>query len=117
MSSKPTFKQCGETKRQLWVKIKNKQGASFNLGVLYGYSSESRVDNELIDNWFYDLEKTYSTYEEDPTILVGDLNAHIGNDADGIIGNHKNINTNGEKLHKINIFLVFLIMWNLAFDK
>ena len=84
----------------IWVKIKIKE-MNYVMAICYGYSSESRVGKEIIDEWWYELEKELSKYTEENVLIIGDLNAHIGNDENGIQNNHENINHNGEILRNL----------------
>ena len=81
----------------MWTKIKVKE-ISYIMAVCYGFASESRVEKEEIDEWWYNLETEISNYQEEKIILVGDFNAHIGNQEYGIKDNNPEINHNGENL-------------------
>ena len=81
-------------KEQMWVKIQN-ANMSFNLGIMYGLH-ETRCSDEEIDEWFFKLESSISKWVDEPVIIVGDMNAHIGNDGSGIEGNNSDINKNGK---------------------
>ena len=84
----------------MWVKLKVKN-QNYIIAIVYGYSGESRVEEDEIDEWYYSLEKEISKYTEEKVIIVGDLNAHIGNDEDGIEGNIEKINQNGKLLRSL----------------
>ena len=84
-----------ETYEQVWVKINNSIFA-----VVYA-PIESRTEPAEIEEWYYELEKDYSIWQEEQVIIVGDLNSHIGNDHLGIQGNHKNISKSGEILRSL----------------
>ena len=84
---------------QIWIKFQNKK-YSFIVAVLYGHACESRA-SEQIDEWYYQMEKSYSEHEEEPILLVGDFNAHIGCDEEGLENNHPEINQNGRKLRSV----------------
>ena len=84
----------------MWVKLKVKD-QNYIVAIVYGYSGESRVEEEDIDEWYYSLEKGISNYIEDKVIILGDFNAHIGNDEDGIEGNIEKINQNGKLLRSL----------------
>ena len=84
----------------MWVKLKFKN-QNYIIAIVYGYSGESRVEEDEIDEWYYSLEKEISKYTEEKVIIVGDLNAHIGNDEDGIEGNIEKINQNGKLLRSL----------------
>ena len=72
----------------------------FRLCIVYGLQ-ESRSSEDDIDDWYYNLEKTIAENEEEPLLIVGDLNAHIGNDENGIHHNTPHINTNGRLLREM----------------
>lgn len=95
-------------KEQMWVKIKTPAG-SYNMGILYGLH-ETRSTNEEIDEWFYKLETSISKWADEPILIIGDMNAHIGSDDKGICGNHNEINKNGRwwraLIERRNILLV-----------
>ena len=80
----------------MWVVIKC-IGWKFRIGIVYGLQ-ESRADDEKIDNWFYELEEHYARDAEEPTLIIGDFNAHIGDKSDGITGNLSKVNKNGDRL-------------------
>lgn len=81
-------------KGQMWIKIKT-QSWSCNLGIVYGLHECRSTENE-IDDWFFKLESSLAKYSDESIILVGDMNAYIGNDDKGIDGNHQEINKNGK---------------------
>ena len=89
-----------EKHEMMWIKIKVKD-QSYIFAVVYGYAGESRVEDDEIDDWHYTLEKGISEYGEEKVILVGDFNAHIGNDEEGIKGNIEKINQNGKRLRSL----------------
>ena len=41
-----------------------------------------------MEEWYYELEKEYCKWEEHKVIIIGDLNAKVGNGITGIEGNH-----------------------------
>ena len=84
---------------QMWLQISDKTW-KFNLCVAYGLQ-ESRSTKEEIDDWYYNIEKAYAENQDEPTLIIGDLNALVGNDEHGIKNNHPIINTNGEKLRSM----------------
>ena len=61
---------------------------------------KAQSSEEQIEEWFYQLEKEYATCSEEPVLLVGDFNAHVGNDSEGIKHNLSRINSNGRKLRE-----------------
>ena len=79
---------------QMWVKIKT-PSMSYNMGILYGLH-ETRSNNEEIDRWFYKLESSIAKWTDEPILIIGDMNAHMGNDDQGIDKNHNEINKNGK---------------------
>ena len=81
-------------KEQMWVKIKTQSG-DFNMGILYGLH-ETRSTNEEIEEWFYKLGTSISKWSNEPIVILGDMNAHIGCDDKGIVGNHQDVNKNGK---------------------
>ena len=84
----------------MWVKLKIKD-QNYVIAIVYGYSGESRVEEDDIDEWYYSLEKEISNHIEEKVIILGDFNAHIGNDEDGIQGNIEKINQNGKALRSL----------------
>ena len=80
----------------MWVFIKCIEW-KFKIGIVRGLH-ESRSDDEKIDNWYYELEEHYAMDADEPTLIIGDFNAHIGNKLDGIPGNISKVNKNGEDL-------------------
>lgn len=95
-------------KEQMWVKIKTQSG-DYNMGILYGLH-ESRSTNDEIEEWFYKLETSISKWADEPILILGDMNAHIGCDEKGIVGNNQDINKNGkwwrELIDERNITLI-----------
>ena len=79
---------------QMWVKL-NTSTWSCHLGVVYGLHETRHTDDE-IDEWFFKLESTISKLTSEPILIIGDMNAHMGNDENGIAGNHGEINKNGK---------------------
>ena len=88
-----------ESHEQICVEISSKN-EKFRLCVAYGLQ-ESRSSEDDIDDWYYNLEKTVAENEEKPLLIVGDLNAHIGNDDEGIHYNTSHINSNGRSLREM----------------
>ena len=79
-----------EEHEHLWVKINN-----IIIALVYGYI-ESRTDMTTIEDWYFELEKSYSKWQDQNVMIIGDINAHIGNDEQGIEGNDEKINKSGE---------------------
>ena len=50
---------------QVWIKFRNVHKSTFIVAAVYGHASESR-DKEQIDEWYYQLEKSYSEHQEEP---------------------------------------------------
>lgn len=83
----------------IWIKCKT-NNYSFIIATVYGLQ-ESQTNEERIDDWYYHLEEQYSKWNDEPVLLIGDFNAHVGNDHLGISGNTSKINTNGRKLREM----------------
>ena len=79
-----------EEHEQMWIKFNNNI-----IAVVYGLI-ETRVDIKVIEDWYFELEKQYSTVQDQNVIIICDINAHVGNDYLGITGNHEGINKSGE---------------------
>ena len=67
------------------------------IALVYGYI-ETRTDIKIIEDWYFELEKTYSKWQDDQILIIGDINAHIGNDCLGVEGNTSKVNKSGEIL-------------------
>ena len=88
-----------EKYEHLWAKITiNKQ--SFVIGAVYGIANETTTNKEEIEEWHEELEETYIKYANEKVIIIGDFNAHIGDDEEGIEGNLKKKNKNGKLLRE-----------------
>ena len=64
---------------------------------------EENVSQLFISNFVRELEKDLVEIKEHTTeniILVGDFNAHIGNDKEGVSGNHEKIGRNGKEYRR-----------------
>lgn len=88
-----------EDSEQLWIKCNDKKW-SWRIGTVYGLQ-ESQVTEEETERWFYNLEREISNCSDEPMLIIGDTNAHVGNDEDGIKGNLDKINRNGRKLREL----------------
>ena len=84
---------------QIWVQI-SVNNFKFNIAAVYG-PVESRTSTKEVNNWYYELEKSYAENDMKPTMIIGDFNAHVGNDDQGITGNSSNIDCGGEALRII----------------
>ena len=88
-----------EKYEHLWAKITvNKQ--TFVIGVVYGIANETTINKEEIEEWHEQLEQNYIKYANNKVMIIGDFNAHIGNDEEGIEGNLKKKNKNGRLLRE-----------------
>ena len=83
----------------MWVKFIS-HNMEFRVAAVYGLQ-ESHVSEEQIESWFCDLESEYATCSEESVILVGDFNAHVGNDSEGIHNNKTKLNSNGRKVRDL----------------
>ena len=79
----------------MWLKVNDTI-----LAVVYG-PIESRVDISVIEDWYFELEKEYSTYQDEKVLIIGDINAHVGNDHLGVEGNHEQTNQSGVILRSL----------------
>ena len=88
--------------QQIWAIIRTKT-YSFRICIVYGYSSEERVSQEELEEWYVVLEEEYMKQMEYDTIIIGDFNAHTGSDELPINLNGKNLNALIERRNLINI--------------
>ena len=89
-----------EKHEQMWVKLTSAK-VDYIFGIMYGIASEGRAEKGEIEEWYNDLETQLIKYMENPVIIIGDMNAHIGNDSEGIIGESPYINKNGHMLRNL----------------
>ena len=85
-----------ETEEQVWAKINN------TIICLAYAPIESRTEKSDIEEWYYELEKEYCKWDDQKVIIIGDLNAKVGNGKDGVKGNHPEISTSGKILQSLN---------------
>ena len=88
-----------EELEQLWIQV-TVNNFKFNIAAVYGII-ESRASTTEINNWYYELEKSYAENDSKPTMIIGDFNAHVGNDNQGISGNNNSIDSGGEALRNL----------------
>ena len=80
----------------LWLKVKGKE-SEIVIGAVYS-PCENITTKKAITEFVNELQKDLKEIKENITeniILVGDFNAHMGNDREGIQGNHPTIGKNG----------------------
>ena len=85
----------------LWVKIKGKD-EDLAIGGIYS-PCEDNVSKTGISDWVRELEKDFMEINENETnniLMIGDMNAHVGNDEHGIKGNNEKIGTNGQEYRR-----------------
>ena len=85
----------------LWVKIKG-TGEDLVIGGIYSPCEESMTKAE-ISGFVREMEKDFMEIKEHVTpniLMVGDMNAHIGSDDEGITGNNDRIGTNGKEYRR-----------------
>ena len=85
LDAKIVVLDVNQNHEQMWVQLCGQKG-KINLCIAYGLH-ESRCSKNEIESWHYDLEEKYAKFDSEPTIIIGDLNAHIGNDHKGIKDN------------------------------
>ena len=83
----------------MWIKCTD-NSYSWRIANVYGLQ-ESQCTDEETERWFYQLEKEYATCSNEPVIIIGDFNAHVGSDELGIKGNSHKVNRNGRKLRDL----------------
>ena len=84
-----------EEHEQMWVKVNE-----YVIGIVYGMI-ESRTEKSKIEEWYYVLEKQYVKYQDRKVMIIGDINAHIGNDEYGVYGNSDEISHGGQILRNM----------------
>ena len=85
----------------LWVKLEC-NGNPIVIGGVYS-PCENNVSKRIINDFVRELEKDYVEIKENVTddiIIVGDLNAHIGNDDEGVKGNNEHVGINGQEYRR-----------------
>ena len=85
----------------LWVKLEC-NGNPIVIGGVYS-PCENNVSKRVINDFVRELEKDYVEIKENVTddiIIVGDLNAHIGNDDEGVKGNNEHVGINGQEYRR-----------------
>ena len=86
-----------EEHEQLWAHIQT-PNEDYRIALVYGLHEGRPEEKEKIEDWYYSLEEEYSKCYEHPVIMMGDYNAHIGADNQGIEDNNIEINMNGYHL-------------------
>ena len=84
-----------ETQEQMWIKV-NENIIALAYGLI-----ETRAEEREVEEWYYELEKEYVKWMEANVMIIGDINAHIGNDESGIEGNHSNVSNGGRILRNL----------------
>ena len=85
----------------LWVKVKGRKD-DLIIGGIYS-PCEGNVSKTEISNFVRELEKDFMEIKVNETnniLMLGDMNAHVGNDDQGINGNHDKIGTNGKEYRR-----------------
>ena len=82
-----------DNEEHLWAKVND----NIFISLVYG-PIEGRTDKNALEEWYYELEKEYVKWEDNKVIIIGDFNAKVGCDKDGIEGNHPEISTAGKNL-------------------
>ena len=93
LDSKLVILDINQTHEQMWIQLTGPNG-KINLCIAYGLH-ESRCTKQEIEDWHFNIEQKIGEYDQHPVLLIGDMNAHIGNDDKGVFGNHHEINQNG----------------------
>ena len=85
-----------ETEEQLWAKINNTI-----ICLAYG-PIESRTEKSKIEEWYYEIEQEFCKWEDRKVIIIGDFNAKVGCEKNGIRGNHPETSNSGKILKNMN---------------
>ena len=86
----------------LWVKVKGRE-QELVIGGIYSPCEES-VSKASIANFVREIEKDLVEIRDNVCkniIMVGDFNAHVGNDEQGITGNNEKIGINGQEYRRL----------------
>ena len=84
-----------ENEEQLWAKINNTY-------VCLAYAPiESRTDKNLLEEWYFEIEREYIKWEDQRVLMIGDFNAKVGNGEGGIENNHSEVSTSGKILKNL----------------
>ena len=85
-----------ENEEHLWAKVNN------NTFICIVYAPiESRTEKSILEEWYYELEKEYLKWEDNRVMIIGDFNAKVGCDDEGVKGNHPEISTSGRNLRNL----------------
>ena len=86
----------------IWIKISDKKNGNLIIGGTYS-PCEFIIPKSKIIEFVKEMERDYKEIKRNTgnkILLVGDLNAHVGNDEYGIKGNHETVGPNGEQYRK-----------------
>ena len=84
----------------MWIRIHLKRKETLFIGLFYG-KQESRNNNNALDEEFNITERhlyQYATNNQNHILLLGDVNAKIGNGEQGIPNGDPKITPNGKRL-------------------
>ena len=89
----------------LWIKLSEKEEDTdcIVIGGIYSPCESSTTKNK-ISNFVSELDKDIKEIKENVTekiLMVGDMNAHVGCDDQGIKGNNQHVGVNGEEYRKL----------------
>ena len=85
----------------VWVKVKGRE-EDLIIGAVYS-PCEDNISKTNISNFVREIEKDFMEIRENITnniLMVGDMNAHVGNDEEGIAGNNEKIGINGKEYRR-----------------